>query len=97
MGAVALMAACNSFCKLPTQDGERVEGERGLHSAEDIVYWTDNTYTTEEVLDMEARLLLHLDERGGVALCADAPVRCLRTYCVLHPTPSNPFTPPQTP
>jgi hypothetical protein len=51
VGAVALMAACNSFCRLPTQDGERVEGERGLHSAEDIVYWTDNTYTTEEVLN----------------------------------------------
>jgi len=29
---------------------------------------------------MEARLLLHLDESGGVALCADAPVRYLCTY-----------------
>jgi len=27
-----------------------------------------------------ARLLLHLDESGGVALCADAPVRYLCTY-----------------
>ena len=54
VGAVSLMAACNSFCKLPTQDGERTEGERGLHSAEDIVYWTDNTYTTEEVRGMGA-------------------------------------------
>ena len=62
------------------QDGERLEGERGLHSAEDIVYWTDGTYTAEEVLDMEARLLLHLDESGGVALCADAPVHYLCTY-----------------
>ena len=74
---LALAAPLTPIPHVP-QDGERLEGERGLHSAEDIVYWTDGTYTTEEVLDMEARLLLHLDESGGVALCADAPVHLVR-------------------
>ena len=34
---------------------------------------------------MEARMLLHLDECGGVALCADAPVHYLCTYCAALP------------
>ena len=39
---------------------------------------------TYKVLDMEARLPLHLDECGGVALCADAPVLCPCIYSATH-------------
>ena len=59
VGAVALMLASNNFCKLPAQDGERTEGDRGLTSAEDIVYWTDSTYTTDEVRPAPQTELLH--------------------------------------
>ena len=38
----------------PRQDGERATQEHGLNHAEDIVYWTDGTYTAEEVLAIEA-------------------------------------------
>lgn len=61
VGAVALMSANNHFCKLPHQDGERPVQEHGLNHAEDIVYWTDGTYTITEVLTMEARLLYGLE------------------------------------
>ena len=55
VGAVALMIANNHFCRLPHQDGERPVQEHGLNHAEDIVYWTDGTYTIGEVLAMYAR------------------------------------------
>ena len=51
------MIANNHFCKLPHQDGEGPVQEHGLNHAEDIVYWTDGTYTIAEVLSMEGRLL----------------------------------------
>lgn len=57
VGAVALMLAANHFCRLPHQDGERPSIEHGLNHAQDIVYWTDGTYTMREVYEMEARLL----------------------------------------
>ena len=60
VGAVALMLASNHFCKLPHQDGERPSHEgqpAALNHADDIVYWTDSTYTTHEVVHREARLL----------------------------------------
>jgi len=43
VGAVALMIAHNSFCKLPKQDGEPPVDERGMTNADDVVYWTDST------------------------------------------------------
>jgi hypothetical protein len=55
VGAVALMLASNNFCRLPHQEGS--PPEHGLNHAEDIVYWTDGTYSMREVLEMEARLM----------------------------------------
>ena len=52
----------------------------GLNHAEDIVYWTDGTYTIAEVLTMEARLLLGFD----VGLAAEAcPIRTFHADCGL--------------
>ena len=71
---------------LRAQDGERLEGERGLTSAEDITYWTDSTYTNDEVLHMEAKLLYHLCSTGGAPLTADAPLHFLCTCAAAVPT-----------
>ena len=46
VGAVALLISSNNFCKLPPQDGEPAfvePNERGLNTADDVVYWTDST------------------------------------------------------
>uniref|UniRef100_A0A7S3AHX6 Cyclin C-terminal domain-containing protein n=1 Tax=Haptolina ericina TaxID=156174 RepID=A0A7S3AHX6_9EUKA len=56
-----MMLSSNSMCKLPGQDGERIGLERALNSAQDIEYWTDNTYSVADVLDMEAKLLQGFD------------------------------------
>ena len=82
VGAVALLVASNAFCKLPMQDGEHVPGERGLATAEDIVYWTDNTYSIAEVLDMETKMQYGL-ELGGY----ESPLQFLATYCAMVPQP----------
>lgn len=47
VGAVALMIASNHFCKLPHQDGERPGPDHAFNHADDIVYWTDNTYSVD--------------------------------------------------
>ena len=80
VGAVALMLASNNFCKLPAQDGERLEGERGLTSAEDITYWTDSTYTSDEVLHMEETRPTSsvLDDRFRAGQCCAAVYAWLR-------------------
>ena len=82
VGAVALMISSNNFCKLPVQDGDRAATERGLASADDIVYWTDNTYSIDEVLSMEARLL-----QGFEADLFESPIRHLSLACALQPLP----------
>jgi len=64
VGAVALMLCSNNYCKLLSQDGDPME-LRGLATADDVVYWTDNTYTVAEVAAMEARLM----HRLGVGVC----------------------------
>lgn len=61
VGAVGLLFASNHFCKLPPQDGELLPDGRGLSNADDIVYWTDNTYSIHEVLSMEASMLQGLE------------------------------------
>ena len=43
------MLSNNGMCKLPAQDNTRQPDDRGLTSAQDIVYWTDNTYSEQEV------------------------------------------------
>ena len=86
VGAVALMVASNSFCKLPTQDGERVDAERALASAEDIVYWTDNTYSNDDVHTMEARLLQGgLSAFAGPTSAFESPLDYLCTFCAAAP------------
>ena len=86
VGAVALMVASNSFCKLPTQDGERVDAERALASAEDIVYWTDNTYSNDDVHTMEARLLQGgLSAFAGPTSAFESPLDFLCTFCAAAP------------
>ena len=57
VGAVSLMLASNHFCKLPHQDGDPPMQEHSLNHADDVVYWTDGTYTVEQVVEMEARVL----------------------------------------
>lgn len=57
VGAVSLMLASNHFCKLPHQDGDPPMREHSLNHADDVVYWTDGTYTVEQVVEMEARVL----------------------------------------
>lgn len=72
VGAVSLMLCSNNFCKLLSQDGEALE-LRGLATADDVVYWTDNTYTVDEVTAMEARLI-HVRARAqNTARRARAP------------------------
>ena len=61
VGATALMLASNHFTKLFHQDGESPAVEHALNHAEDIVYWTDGTYTIEEVYEMEVRMLYGFD------------------------------------
>ena len=82
VGAVALLVASNAFCKLPMQDGEHVPGERGLATAEDIVYWTDNTYSIADVLQMETKMQYGL-ELGDY----ESPLQFLSTYCAMVPQP----------
>ena len=57
VGAVSLMLCSNNYCKLLAQDGDPPE-LRGLATADDVVYWTDNTYTIDEVTAMEAKLMI---------------------------------------
>lgn len=76
VGAVALMLACNHLCKLPHQDGEEPAVEHRLNHAEDIVYWTDGTYTIDEVHAIEAQLL-----HGHEGLGHTSPLEHLALAC----------------
>jgi len=80
VGAVALMVSSNNFCKLPMQDGERLSSERGLTTAEDIVYWTDGTYSIDEVLNMEIKMLQGFDLSGYAS-----PLDHLSELCAAWP------------
>lgn len=70
VGAVSLMLCSNNFCKLLSQDGEALE-LRGLASADDVAYWTDNTYTVDEVTAMEARFM-HVRATARATGCSAA-------------------------
>ncbi|KAL1527428.1 hypothetical protein AB1Y20_016094 [Prymnesium parvum] len=87
VGAVALMLSSNNLCKLPLQDGDRTPGERSLSSAHDIVYWTDNTYTVGEVLEMEARLL-----HGFEIDTFDSPLHYIAMFGTMRPLADTPVS-----
>ena len=81
VGAVALMLSSNSMCKLPGQDGERIGLERALNSAQDIEYWTDNTYSVADVSRRHGRKVAgvrHLEIRKVAGVRRPASPVCVR-------------------
>ncbi|KAG8467566.1 hypothetical protein KFE25_000882 [Diacronema lutheri] len=85
VGAVSLMLCSNNYCKLLAQDGDPPE-LRGLATADDVVYWTDNTYTIDEVTAMEAKLMISLGlGLGGVSSAYRSPLDYLIKFAALLP------------
>ena len=89
VGAIALMHASNSFCKLPRQDGQVPPTQGELTTAVDVEYWTDGTYSACEVIEMESRMvLLHETRNVESEFCSSIGALC-EIFCTVDIAPES--------